>query len=231
VTIRILIVDDQAVVRSGFRALLEDEPDLEIVGGAQDGREAIALVSHRQPDVVLMDIRMPGIDGLEATRILSAPEAAHPVKVIVVTTFDLDEYVFAALRAGAAGFLLKDARPETLIDTIHAVASGYGLIAPEVTGRLIREFAAVSPNPSTTTALDTLSAREREVLLHVARGRSNNQIAGELFLEESTVKTHVSSILAKLDVSSRVQAVILAFEAGLVSPGTRPPDGHSQARR
>jgi DNA-binding NarL/FixJ family response regulator len=219
---RILIVDDQAVVRSGFRALLEDEPGFEIVGEAQDGREAIALVARRQPDVVLMDIRMPGMDGLEATRILTEPDAKHTVKVIVITTFDLDEYVFAALRAGAAGFLLKDARPEVLIDAIHAVASGFGLIAPAVTGRLIREFAAVSPNPQLASALDPLSARERDVLLLIAQGKSNAQIATELFLEESTIKTHVSSILSKLQLSSRVQAVILAYEAGLVSPGTRP---------
>ena len=219
---RILIVDDQAVVRSGFRALLEDEPGFEIVGEAQDGREAIALVARRQPDVVLMDIRMPGMDRLEATRILTGPDAEHPVKVIVITTFDLDEYVFAALRAGAAGFLLKDARPEVLIDAIHAVASGFGLIAPKVTGRLIREFAAVSPNPEVASALDPLSARERDVLLLIAQGNSNAQIATKLFLEESTIKTHVSSILSKLQLSSRVQAVILAYEAGLVSPGTRP---------
>ena len=220
---RILIVDDQAVVRSGFRVLLEDEPGFDIVGEAQDGREAIALVARRQPDVVLMDIRMPGMDGLEATRRLTGPDAEHPVKVIVITTFDLDEYVFAALRAGAAGFLLKDAQPEVLIDAIHAVASGYGLIAPEVTGRLIREFAAVSPNPDTAVVLEALSARERDVLLQVAQGKSNAQIATQLFVEESTIKTHVSSVLSKLNVSSRVQAVILAYETGLVNPGTRPP--------
>ena len=215
---RILIVDDQAVVRSGFRVLLEDEPGFEIVGEAQDGREAIALVARRRPDVVLMDIRMPGMDGLEATRRLTRPDAEHPVKVIVITTFDLDEYVFAALRAGAAGFLLKDAQPEVLIDAIHAVASGYGLIAPEVTGRLIREFAAVSPNPDTAKALDALSARERDVLLLIAQGNSNAQIASQLFLEESTVKTHVSSILAKLNLNSRVQAVILAYESRARKP-------------
>lgn len=146
---RILIVDDQAVVRSGFRVLLEDEPGFEIIGEARDGRDAIALVARRQPDVVLTDIRMPGMDGLEATRRLTAPGAEHPVKVIVITTFDLDEYVFAALRPGAAGILLKDAQPEVLIDAIHAVANGFGLIAPEVTGRLIREFAAVSASPDT----------------------------------------------------------------------------------
>src|SRR5438309_5412094 len=223
---RILIVDDQAVVRSGFRALLEDEPGFEIVGEAQDGREAIALVARRQPDVVLMDIRMPGMDGLEATRLLTAPSAEHPVRVIVITTFDLDEYVFAALRAGAAGFLLKDAQPEVLIDAIHAVANGYGLIAPEVTGRLIREFAAVSPDPEAAASLDALSSRERDVLLLIAQGNSNAQIATTLFLEESTIKTHVSSILGKLDLASRVQAVILAYETGLVSPGAGPTRPH-----
>jgi DNA-binding NarL/FixJ family response regulator len=221
VSTRILIVDDQAVVRSGFRVLLEDEPGFEIVGEAQDGREAIALVARRHPDVVLMDIRMPGMDGLEATRRLTGPDAEHPVKVIVITTFDLDEYVFGALRNGAAGFLLKDAQPEVLIDAIHAVADGYGLIAPEVTGRLIREFAAVSPNPETAHALDTLSIRERDVLLLIAQGKSNAQIASTLVVEESTIKTHVSSILSKLNLNSRVQAVILAYEAGLVTPGTR----------
>jgi DNA-binding NarL/FixJ family response regulator len=219
---RILIVDDQAVVRSGFRALLEDEPGIEIVGEAQDGREAIALVERRKPDVVLMDIRMPGMDGLEATRILTGPDALHPVKVIVITTFDLDEYVFAALRAGAAGFLLKDAQPEVLINAIHAVANGYGLIAPQVTARLIREFAAVSPDPGGAHVLEALSARERDVLLLIAQGKSNAQAASTLFLEESTIKTHVSSILAKLNLPSRVQAVILAYETGLVNPGTRP---------
>jgi DNA-binding NarL/FixJ family response regulator len=219
---RILIVDDQAVVRSGFRALLEDEPGIEIVGEAQDGREAIALVDRRKPDVVLMDIRMPGMDGLEATRILTGPDALHPVKVIVITTFDLDEYVFAALRAGAAGFLLKDAQPEVLINAIHAVANGYGLIAPQVTARLIREFAAVSPDPGGAYVLEALSARERDVLLLIAQGKSNAQVASTLFLEESTIKTHVSSILAKLNLTSRVQAVILAYETGLVNPGTRP---------
>jgi DNA-binding NarL/FixJ family response regulator len=223
---RILIADDQAVVRSGFRALLEDEPGFEIVGEAQDGREAIALVARRKPDVVLMDIRMPGMDGLEATRRLTVPGAEYPVKVIVITTFDLDEYVFAALRAGAAGFLLKDAQPEVLIDAIHAVANGYGLIAAEVTGRLIREFAAVSPNPDAAASLNALSNRERDVLLLIAQGKSNAQIATTLFLEESTIKTHVSSILSKLDLASRVQAVILAYETGLVSPGAGPTGTH-----
>jgi DNA-binding NarL/FixJ family response regulator len=168
-----------------------------------------------------MDIRMPGMDGLEATRRLTGPDAGHPVKVIVITTFDLDEYVFAALRNGAAGFLLKDAQPDDLIDAIQAVAHGYGLIAPEVTGRLIRQFAAVSPDPETAQVLDALSRRERDVLLLLAQGNSNAQIDSTLVVEESTIKTHVSSILSKLNLNSRVQAVILAYEAGLVSPGTR----------
>ena len=228
---RILIVDDQAVVRSGFRVLLEDEPGFEIVGEAQDGRDAIALVARRAPDVVLMDIRMPGMDGLEATRKLTAPDAEQPVKVIVITTFDLDEYVFAALRAGAAGFLLKDAQPEVLIDAIHAVANGYGLIAPEVTGRLIREFAAVSPNPNAAGVLDALSTRERDVVLLIAQGKSNAQIANTLVVEESTIKTHVSSILSKLNLNNRVQVVILAYEAGLVTPGPRPPATPDQPER
>ena len=219
---RILLADDQAVVRSGFRMILEHEPDFEIVGEAQDGAEAIALVERRNADLVLMDIRMPGMDGLDATRRLAGPGVENPVKVIVVTTFDMDEYVFGALRAGAAGFLLKDAQPDVLIDAIRQVHDGRGLIAPEVTRRLIDQFAAVSPDPSAATRLDSLSEREREVLMLMARGRTNAQIASELFLEETTIKSHVSSLLAKLGVASRVQAVIAAYETGLVTAGTRP---------
>jgi DNA-binding NarL/FixJ family response regulator len=221
-SIRILIADDQAVVRSGFRMMLETEPDFEIVGEAQDGAEAIALVSRRDADVVLMDIRMPGMDGLEATRRLAGPGVENPAKVIVITTFDLDDYVFGALRAGAAGFLLKDAQPEVLVDAIRRVHEGYGLIAPEVTRRLIDEFAAVSPDPSERTRLESLSDRERDVLLLMARGRTNAQIGSDLFVEETTIKSHVSSVLSKLGVNSRVQAVIAAYETGLVNPGTRP---------
>jgi DNA-binding NarL/FixJ family response regulator len=222
VSIRILIADDQAVVRSGFRMMLEDEPDFEIVGEAQDGVEAIALAERRQADVVLMDIRMPGMDGLEATRRLAGPGVESPAKVIVITTFDLDDYVFAALRAGAAGFLLKDAQPEMLIDAIRRVHEGLGLIAPEVTRRLIGEFAAVSPDPTAASRLDPLSERERDVLLLMARGRTNAQIGADLFVEETTVKSHVSAVLSKLGVNSRVQAVIAAYETGLVNPGIRP---------
>jgi DNA-binding NarL/FixJ family response regulator len=220
VSIRIVIADDQAVVRSGFRAILEDEPDLEVVGDAADGLAAVEVARSRSADVVLMDIRMPRLDGLKATRRLAGPGVEHPIDVIVVTTFDLDDYVFGALRAGAAGFLLKDAAPETLTAAIRAVANGHGLIAPEVTRRLIARFAATTPDPARRHELEPLSEREREVLLEVAHGRSNGQIARRLFIEEATVKSHVSSILLKLGLHSRVQAVILAYETGLVSPGT-----------
>jgi DNA-binding NarL/FixJ family response regulator len=219
-TIRIVIADDQAVVRSGFRAILEDEPDLEVVDDAADGLAAVEVARRRSADVVLMDIRMPRLDGLEATRRLAGQGVEHPIDVIVVTTFDLDEYVFGALRAGAAGFLLKDASPDTLIAAIRAVAAGHGLIAPVVTRRLIARFAASAPDPARSHELERLSEREREVLLEVAYGRSNGQIARRLFIEEATVKSHVSSILLKLGLQSRVQAVILAYETGLVSPGT-----------
>jgi DNA-binding NarL/FixJ family response regulator len=220
-TIRILIADDQAVVRSGFRAILEDEPDFEVVGDAADGHAAVELARSRRANVVLMDIRMPGLDGLEATRRLAGPGVQDPVEVLVVTTFDLDEYVFGALRAGAAGFLLKDASPETLAQAIRAVARGQGLIAPEVTRRLIAHFAASAPDPTRRHELDQLSEREREVLLEIARGRSNAEIGQRLFIEEATVKSHVSSVLLKLGVRSRVQAVIFAYQTGLVSPATR----------
>ena len=220
-TIRILIADDQAVVRSGFRAILEDEPDFEVVGDAADGHAAVALARSRRANVVLMDIRMPGLDGLEATRRLAGPGVSDPVEVLVVTTFDLDDYVFGALRAGAAGFLLKDASPETLAQAIRAVARGQGLIAPEVTRRLIAHFAASAPDPTRRHELAQLSEREREVLLEIARGQSNAKIGQRLFIEEATVKSHVSSILLKLGVRSRVQAVIFAYETGLVSPATR----------
>ena len=219
-SIRIVIADDQAVVRSGFRAILEDEPDLEVIGDAADGLAAVEVARTRSADIVLMDIRMPRLDGLEATRRLAGPGVEHPIDVIVVTTFDLDDYVFGALRAGAAGFLLKDAAPETLTAAIRAVANGHGLIAPQVTRRLIARFAATTPDPARRHELESLSEREREVLLEVAHGRSNSQIARRLFIEEATVKSHVSAILLKLGLHSRVQAVILAYETGLVSPGT-----------
>jgi len=221
--IRVLVADDQAVVRSGFRALLETEADIEVVGEAQDGVEAIALAHRRAADVVLMDVRMPRMDGIEATRALAGPDVAPAdrVDVIVVTTFDLDEHVFGALRAGAAGFLLKDAQPEVLLDALRAVAEGRGLIDPEVTRRLIARFAELEHQPAGAEALATLSDRERDVLLEIAAGRSNAEIAQALVVEESTVKSHVSAVLAKLGLRSRVQAVIYAYESGLVAPGRR----------
>jgi DNA-binding NarL/FixJ family response regulator len=219
--IRVLIADDQAIVRGGFRVLLESEPGIEIVGEAEDGLQAVALARRRRADVVLMDVRMPRMDGLEATRALAGPDVPpdERVDVLVVTTFDLDEYVFGALRAGAAGFLLKDAQPEVLIDALHAVAEGRGLVDSVVTRRLIARFAELSPDPARGRALESLSERERHVLLQLATGRSNAEIAALLGVEESTVKSHVSAVLAKLGLRSRVQAVILAYESGLVTPG------------
>jgi DNA-binding NarL/FixJ family response regulator len=213
-SVRLLIADDQAVVRSGFRALLEDEPDIEIVGEAEDGIQAVALARRRDANVVLMDVRMPRMDGIEATRAL----ADDPVDVLVVTTFDVDEYVFGALRAGAAGFLLKDAPPDVLVEAIRTVGRGQGLVAPEVTRRLIARFAEVSPSRDGAPA-EELSEREREVLLLVAHGLTNAEIGRRLGVEETTVKTHVSAVLAKLGLHRRVEAVIYAYETGLVTPG------------
>lgn len=219
-TIRVLIADDQAVVRAGFRALLEDEPDIQIVAEANDGLEAVDLARRCSASIVLMDVRMPGLDGIEATRRLTGGDDGATIDVIVVTTFDDDEYVHGALRAGAAGFMLKDAPPDVLIEAIHAVADGHGLLVPEVTRRVIARFAEVSPDPARARDLDTLTNRERDVLLHVARGGSNSDIGRSLDIEEATVKSHVSSILLKLGLQSRVPAVILAYEAGLVSPAS-----------
>lgn len=215
-TIRLLIADDQKVVRAGLRALLEDEPDIEVVGEARDGAEAVYLARRNKASIVLMDVRMPRLDGIEATKRLTEDEPT--IDVIVVTTFDDDEYVYGALRAGAAGFMLKDAPPEVLIDAIRAVANGHGLIMPEVTRRVIARFAEVSPDPAREHDLDMLTNRELDVLLQVARGGSNVEIARSLHIEEATVKSHVSNILLKLGLQSRVQAVIFAYETGLVSP-------------
>jgi DNA-binding NarL/FixJ family response regulator len=218
-SIRLLLADDQAVFRRGFRALAEDEADIEVVGEAVDGAQAVDLARRRRADVVLMDIRMPRMDGLEATRRLAGPGVADPVDVLVLTTFDADEHVFGALSAGASGFLLKDAEPDVIFGAIRAVSRGHGLIAPEVTRRLIARFAAVSPTGDRRALLDELTAREVEVLVLLARGLSNADIAASLHLEEATVKGHVSRILGKLGLRSRVQAVILAYETGLVSAG------------
>jgi DNA-binding NarL/FixJ family response regulator/class 3 adenylate cyclase len=218
--VRVLIVDDQALVRTGFRMILEAEPDLEVVGEAADGQEALTKARSLSPDVVLMDVRMPEIDGIEATRRLLGEEGAT-AKVVMLTTFDMDEYVYEALRAGASGFLLKDVPPEQLITGIRAVASGDALLAPSVTRRVIEEFVRRPPDSVRTSPerLSELTAREFEVLKLIARGLSNAEIAKELFVSETTVKTHVAHVLMKLQLRDRVQAVVLAYESGLVQPG------------
>ena len=220
-TVRIAIADDEALVRGGFRAILDSEPSFEVVAEAADGRQAFTAVERFTPDVVVMDIRMPELDGLAATRQL---RVTHPgVRILIVTTFDLDEYVYDALQAGAAGFLLKDARPNELISAVHAVASGDALIAPAVTRRLIEAFVAARPVQVPDDArVANLTGREREILLLLARGLSNREIAAEVRLSEATVKTHVASVLAKLGVRDRVRAVIVAYESGLVVPGGGP---------
>ena len=216
-SIKVVIADDQELVRTGFRKILESEPDIEVVAEASDGSQAVDEALLRRPDVVLMDIRMPKLDGLEASRRL-----AGKVRILVLTTFDLNEYVYEALRAGASGFLLKDAPADELVRAIRVVARGEALLSPSITRRLIEEFAR-RPAASDWPALDALTAREREVLQLVARGLSNAEIANELFLGEATVKTHVGRILQKLDLRDRVQAVVLAYESGLVLPGAASP--------
>ena len=215
--IRVLLADDQALVRAGFRMILKAEPDIEVVGEANDGTEAVACARDLGPDVVLMDIRMPKMDGIEATRRIV--DGDDSPRVLVLTTFDLDEYVYEALRAGASGFLLKDAPEDQLVAGIRIVSDGGSLFAPIVTRRLIERFAAGSPRP-TTPELHQLTGRELEVLRLIAHGLSNAEIAAELALSEHTVKTHVVHILTKLDLRDRVQAVVLAYESGVV----RPPD-------
>jgi DNA-binding NarL/FixJ family response regulator len=217
--IRVLLADDQALVRRGLRTILGAEPDIEIVGDAADGVEAVALAHRRGADLVLMDIRMPRMDGLAATRLLTHPATGTPIDVLVVTTFDHDEVVFAALRAGAAGFLLKSAEPEALVEAVRTVARGQGLISPEVTRRLITEFAGSAPQPQVDPRVDALTPREREVLLLMARGLSHADVGRELVLEPSTVKKHVANVLSKLDIRSRAQAVVFAYEHGLARPG------------
>ena len=213
-TISVLIADDQALVRTGFRKILESERDLEVVGEAGDGGEAVEAALLLRPDVVLMDIRMPRLDGLEATRRL-----AGKTRILVLTTFDLNEYVYEALQAGASGFLLKDAPADQLVTAIRVVAAGEALLAPSITRRLIEEFARRPLSNARPAELEALSPRELEVLLLVARGLSNAEIATELYVGDATVKTHVSRILQKLDLRDRVQAVVLAYESGLLQPG------------
>ena len=219
-SVRVLIVDDQALVRAGFRMILESEPDVEIVGEASDGAEALEAARDLSPDVILMDIRMPNLDGLEATRRLLEGPGEVP-RVLMLTTFDLDEYVYEALRAGASGFMLKDTPPEQLVEAIHVVARGDALLSPTITRRVIEEFIRRPPStiPMTRPAkLDELTARELEVLGFMARGLSNAEIAKDLFVSETTVKTHVARILTKLGLRDRVQAVVVAYETGFVTP-------------
>lgn len=218
--VTVLIADDQALVRAGFKSILETEPGIKVVGEAADGRNAIDLVRKRRPSVVLMDIKMPDVDGLAATRRIVAEDPG--TAVLMLTTFDLNEYVYDALRAGASGFLLKDVLPEDLIAAVRVVAGGDGLIAPTVTKRLIEQFVRAAPPSTPPDELDELTPREVEVLTLIARGLSNREIARDLVLSEATVKTHVKHVLAKLDARDRVQAVVFAYEAGLVSPGDRP---------
>ncbi len=221
VAVRVLIVDDQPLLRKGLRLMLEAEPHLEVVGEAGDGVAAVAEAIRLRPDVVLMDIRMPNMDGVEATRRLAGPTATDPPKVLILTTFGLDEYVIEALRAGASGFLLKDVGPEGLVEAIGVLAAGEALLAPSVTRRLLERLAGLAGPPTTPSpAVESLTERELEVLKLVAQGRSNAEIAAVLFVSDTTVKSHVSHLLMKLGLRDRVQAVVLAYESGIVRPGS-----------
>jgi DNA-binding NarL/FixJ family response regulator len=216
--IRVLIADDQALVRTGFRVILDAEPDFEVVGESPDGRATIEDAARLHPDVILMDIRMPNLDGIEATRRIAAAGQPAP-RILILTTFDLDEYVYEALRAGASGFLLKDARAEELLHAVRVVAAGDALLSPSITRRLIADYARRPPSSERPPALAELTPRELEVLRFVARGLSNSEIARQLVLGEATIKTHVARIFQKLDLHDRAQAVVVAYETGLVAPG------------
>ncbi|MGH3939819.1 MAG: response regulator [Pseudonocardiaceae bacterium] len=220
--IRVLLADDQALVRAGFRALLDAQPDIEVVAEAGDGAAAVRLAVELRPDVVLMDIRMPGTDGLMATKQIAADPRLAGVHVVILTTFEVDEYVFEALRTGASGFLVKDTEPADLISGVHAVAGGDALLSPGVTRRLIAEFAARAKQPPDTAVLHALTDREREVMALVAQGLSNDDIATKLFVSPATAKTHVSRAMVKLNARDRAQLVVLAYEAGLVRSHWHP---------
>lgn len=217
--IDVVLADDQALVRAGFAALVDAQDDMQVLGQAADGAEAVALVREHRPDVVLMDIRMPGVDGLSATREIAADPALGDVRIVILTTFELDEYVFEALRAGATGFLVKHTEPAELIRAVRTVAAGEALLSPSVTRRLIAEFADRAKKPPVSDTLDALTDREREIIAEVAQGLSNDEIAAKLFLSPATVKTHVNRAMAKLAARDRAQLVVLAYEAGLVRPG------------
>ena len=217
--IKVLLADDQALLRAGFRALLDAQADIEVVGEAADGAEAVRLAGRHRPDVVLMDIRMPGLDGLEATRRIATDPDLSAVRIVILTTFDLDEYVFEALRVGASGFLVKDTEPVDLLRGIRAVASGDALLSPGVTRRLIAEFASRARAPRAPTELSALTEREREVMALVGAGLSNDEIAERLVVSPATAKTHVSRAMVKLGARDRAQLVVFAYEAGLVRPG------------
>jgi DNA-binding NarL/FixJ family response regulator len=217
--IRVLVADDQVLVRAGFRALLDSQEDIDVVGEAADGDEAARLARTLRPDVVLMDIRMPGMDGLEATRVIAADRDLEAVRIVILTTFDLDEYVFEALRVGASGFLVKNTEPAELIHAVRSVAAGDALLSPGVTKRLVAQFARQAKKPQTTPELDALTDREREVMALVGEGLSNEEIAQRLVVSPATAKTHVSRTMVKLGARDRAQLVVFAYESGLVRPG------------
>ncbi len=217
--IKVLLADDQALVRAGFRSLLDAQEDIEVVGEAGDGEEALRLATDLKPDVVLMDIRMPGMDGLAATRRIAADPRLADVRVVILTTFGVDEYVFEAIRSGASGFLVKDTEPDELLQAVRVVAGGEALLSPSITRRLIEEFAARAKDPGPTEELEQLTEREREVMALVAEGLSNDEIAQRLFVSPATAKTHVSRAMVKLGARDRAQLVVIAYESGLVRPG------------
>jgi DNA-binding NarL/FixJ family response regulator len=216
VTVRVIVADDQELVRTGLRMILDAQPGIEVIGEAADGQRAVELARRLRPDVCLFDIRMPGMDGIEATRRLAGPTVEDPLAVVVITTFDLDEYVYAALRAGARGFLLKDAGPAQLADAVHAAANGDALIAPSITARLLEAFADAGPAAPPVQPIEPLTDREEQILAAVAQGRTNNEIATELFITLSTVKTHIASLMAKLGARNRVEIAMWAYETSRV---------------